>query len=208
MPLPGPFRVKFDHAFHDEARTRHLARHHVERVLRWPRLVDDLAGVGGINSADRLTVWLANPPLSNAEDPSSILVLTRDRRGTREVQDAWRVYHSDVPISRVRSAREALFAFLNRYGIELQIGSESRRLFTASRVPMGPSGNAEARLPDAVSNIDVRLVQILELFPENASIDVSLAYAVNATSVRADLARHTRRAPLSERVVGRLRLQQ
>ncbi len=181
-----------------------MARHNVERALRWPRLADDLSGIDG-DSRERVTVWLASPPIGNAENPSSILVVTCDRRGFRHVQDAWRVYHSDVSLSRVRSAREALHAFLDRYGVELQIGSATRRLFTGCRIAMGPAGNSDAGLPAAAASADVRLVQILELIPESAQIEVSIGYAVNESAVRADLARHTRHSTPSRELSPRVR---
>jgi hypothetical protein len=45
----------------------------------------------------------------------------------------------------------------------------------------------------------VRTFQLLELVPESAVIDVSIAYAVNETAVRADLVRHEIRGGRSSR---------
>jgi hypothetical protein len=101
----------------------------------------------------------------------------------------------------VRSAREAFLTFLGRYGLDLQIGDASRRLFTSCQVPMGPSGNAGARLPDAAADVDARAFQILKLVPETGVIEVSIAYAVNETAVRSDLVRHELR-------VGRLSMRE
>jgi len=134
-------------------------------------------------------VSLANPPMETP-DPSSILVITREKRNARHVQDAWRIYRGDLDLSRVRSAREAFLAFLNRYGLDLQIGNASRRLFTSCQVPMGASGSAAVHLPDAAADFDVRTFQLLELVPESAVIEVRIAYAVNETAVRSDLVRH------------------
>jgi hypothetical protein len=182
-------RIRFDTSFSGDVRSHHLTHHDVERVLRWPRCSDDLTGQGDEQAAERITVSLANPPMETP-DPSSILVITREKRNARHVQDAWRIYRGDLDLSRVRSAREAFLAFLNRYGLDLQIGNASRRLFTSCQVPMGPSGNAAVQLPDAAADVDVRTFQLLELVPESAVIEVRIAYAVNETAVRSDLVRH------------------
>jgi len=182
-------RIRFDTSFSGDVRIHHLTHHDVERVLRWPRCSDDLTGQGDEQAAERITVSLANPPMETP-DPSSILVITREKRNARHVQDAWRIYRGDLDLSRVRSAREAFLAFLNRYGLDLQIGNASRRLFTSCQVPMGPSGNAAVRLQDAAADFDVRTFQLLELVPESAVIEVRIAYAVNETAVRSDLVRH------------------
>jgi hypothetical protein len=182
-------RIRFDTSFSGDVRGHHLTHHDVERVLRWPRCRDDLTGQGDEQAAERITVSLANPPMETP-DPSSILVITREKRNARHVQDAWRIYRGDLDLSRVRSAREAFLAFLNRYGLDLQIGNASRRLFTSCQVPMGPSGNAAVQLPDAAADFDVRTFQLLELVPESAVIEVRIAYAVNETAVRSDLVRH------------------
>jgi hypothetical protein len=181
--------IRFDTSFSGDVRSHHLTHHDVERVLRWPRCSDDLTGQGDEQAAERITVSLANPPMETP-DPSSILVITREKRNARHVQDAWRIYRGDLDLSRVRSAREAFLAFLNRYGLDLQIGNASRRLFTSCQVPMGPSGNAAVQLPDAAADFDVRTFQLLELVPESAVIEVRIAYAVNETAVRSDLVRH------------------
>jgi hypothetical protein len=182
-------RIRFDTSFSGDVRGHHLTHHDVERVLRWPRCSDDLTGQGDEQAAERIMVSLANPPMETP-DPSSILVITREKRNARHVQDAWRIYRGDLDLSRVRSAREAFLAFLNRYGLDLQIGNASRRLFTSCQVPMGPSGNAAVQLPDAAADFDVRTFQLLELVPESAVIEVRIAYAVNETAVRSDLVRH------------------
>ncbi len=182
-------RIRFDISFSGDVRSHHLTHHDVERVLRWPRCSDDLTGQGDEQAAERVAVSLANPPMETP-DPSSILVITREKRNARHVQDAWRIYRSDLDLSRVRSAREAFLTFLNRYGLDLQIGNSTRRLFTSCQVPMGPSGNDAAQLPDESADIDARTFQLLKLIPETAVIDVSIAYAVNETAVRSDLVRH------------------
>ncbi len=183
-------RIRFDTSFSGDVRSHHLTHNDVERVLRWPRCTDDLTGRGDEQQpAERVAVWLANPPM-DTPDPSSILVVTRERRNARHVQDAWRIYRGDLDLSRIRSAREAFLTFLGRYGIDLQIGNASRRLFTSCQVPMGPSGNAAAQLPDESADVDARTFQLLKLIPETAVIDVSIAYAVNETAVRSDLVRH------------------
>jgi hypothetical protein len=170
-------------------RSHHLTHHDVERVLRWPRWSDDLTVQADEQVAERIAVWLANPPMASP-DPSAILVVTRERRNARRVQDAWRIYRGDIDLSRVRSAREAFLTFLDRYGLDLQIGNASRRFFTSCQVPIGRSGNAAAQLPDAAADVDVRTFQLLKLVPETGVIQVSIAYAINETAVRSDLVSH------------------
>ncbi len=106
------------------------------------------------------------------------------------MHDAWRVYHSDVDLGRVRSARDVLVAFLDRYGLDLRLGLEGRRLFTGGEVPMGSTANTRAQVVHAPEGAVVRTLEMLRLVPERASIEVTIAFAINETVLRRDLARH------------------
>lgn len=193
VPRHG-LRVKFDNAFPRVAPPRHINRRDVERVFRWPRWVDELTAGADISPSDRVTVWVANPLTSVPRDPSSLLVVTRDRRGDRWVHDAWRLYHSDVDLRRAQSARDVLTAFLDRYGLEVQIGALSRRLFLPCRLPMAAAANASARVIGALSRPEIRRLEMLRLIPERAEIEVGVAFAVDERSLRSDVARHARPA--------------
>jgi hypothetical protein len=190
-------RIRFERGFNGDARSQyhHLKHHDVERALRWPRSMDELTSAA--TRSQCVAVWVASPPMVKPA-PSSILVITREHRNARHVQDAWRIYHGDVDLSRVRSAGEAFEAFLGRYGLELQIGLERRRLFRDCQIPMGPCGNTSAKLPAAAADIEVRRLQILKLIPETAVVEVSVAYAINETAVRLDLRRHENCSPGSQ----------
>jgi hypothetical protein len=187
-------RVKFDRAFTCEAPAHHVNRRDVERVLRSPRWADELTAGVQDTPFDTVTVWVAGPPTSVRGDSSSLLVVTRDRRGDRWVHDAWRLYHCDVDLRCARSARDVLIAFLDRYGLEVQIGDASGRLFLPCRLPMAAVANASARVIGALSRPETRRLEILRLIPERAEIEVGVAFAVDERSLRADVARHARPA--------------
>jgi hypothetical protein len=193
VPLHG-LRVKFDRAFPSDAPSHHINRRDVERTLRWPRWVDELTQGAELALSDAVTVWVATPPTSVRDDPSSLLVVTRDRRSDRWVHGAWRLYHSDVDLRHARSGFDVLTAFLDRYGLEVQIGDSSRRLFLPCRLPMAAAANASARVIGVLSRPETRRLEILRLIPERAEIEVGVAFAVDERSLRADVARHLRSA--------------
>jgi hypothetical protein len=197
-PVSAParrVRIKFDGAFPRHALTHHVSRHDVERVLRWPRWVAELTEGAEIRPSESIIAWVATPPMPNPRDPSVLLVVTRDRKNDRRVHDAWRLYLSDLNLGRARSARDVLAAFLDRYGLDVQLGIESRRLFLPCRLPMGPTGNASMRIAGAESCGGVHPLEVFRLVPERAEIEVGIAFAVNESALRADLARHVRPGP-------------
>ncbi len=154
-----PVRVRFDGAFYAAARSHHLTKRDVERALRWPKSIDDLtddqAFLGGT-----VTVWLATSPPALPVDPSSILVVARGRRGDPQGFDAWRVYHRELDLSRSRSAREAFAAFLGRYGLDLRLGAEARRLFLSCAMPMAATANTDGEIAAASEGATVKRLTI------------------------------------------------
>lgn len=183
-------RVKFDSGFQSDAVAHHVTRRDVERVLRWPRWIDELTAGTETSLAEVVTAWVGRPPMPDPRDPSLLLVVTRDRRSDRRVFDAWRLYFSDIDLSRARSGSDVLAAFLDCYGFMLQLGAESRRLFFPGRIPMGPGGNASVRIDGAEPGAGVRPLEVTRLVPERFEIEVGIAFAVNEAVLRADLARH------------------
>ncbi len=182
-------RTRFDSGFYGDIRAHHLTRRDVERVLQAPRWVDRL-GAAEINRSvtETASVWYAGLPA--APRASSILIVTRGRADEQRVHDAWRVYHGDVDLSRVRSARDALAALLGRYGLEMRLGLETKRLFTAGTVPMGATANTQAQVLNVPETAVVRTLEMLRLVPEAARIEVTVAFAINETALRRDLAKY------------------
>lgn len=184
------FHLKFDLAFETDASSHHVSRRDVERALRWPRWVDDLTAGADLIPAETVTAWVATPPMPVQRDPSVLLVVTRQRRADRRVHDAWRLYLSDLDLRQARSGADVLSAFLDRYGIDIQLGTESRRLFLPRRVPMGSAGNASVRIGASEGTERARVLEVLRLNPERLEIDVGVAFAVDEHSFRSDVARH------------------
>jgi hypothetical protein len=196
VSVPGNgLRVKFDHAFYRHAPAHHVTRRDIERVLRSPRWVDDLTSQAQDGPpSERVAVWVAAPPTWSPYDPSTLLVVTRDRRGDRWIYDAWRIYHADVDLRAARSAVDVFSAFLARYGLEVQLGNESRRLFLPGRIPMAATSNATPRVIGELSRPETRRLEIVRLVPERAEIEVTVAFAVDERSLREGVARHARSA--------------
>jgi hypothetical protein len=185
-------RVTFDGGFYGDAYAHHLTRRDVERVLRWPHWVDELTAGADFALAETVTAWVAHPPVASPRDPSSILVVARERNAERRVHDAWRIYHSDVDLSGARSGLEVLTAFLGRFGVDARIGDATRRLFLPSRVAMGAAGNSSMQCADAPPGGDIRPLEIVRLVPERLEIEVTAAFAVDERALRSVLARHER----------------
>ena len=185
-------RVVFPGEFYHDAKSHRITRRAVERAFRTPKWTDAIVPERAQPAAsDGMTAWVADSATASPDDPFSILVMTRDRHGERSVHEAWRVYHRDVDLSRARSAHDVFVAFLDRYGLDVQIAGVTRRLFTACRLPMGPSGNAAMRVLGGVDQRKVHAVEIMRLAPERSEIDVTIAFAIDEKALRDDLARHT-----------------
>ena len=190
--MAGGGRVVFPGTFYREAKSHRVTRRAVERAFRTPKWIDAIVPERPqADASDRMTAWVADSATASRDDPCSILVMTRDRSGERSVHEAWRVYHSDVDLSRARSAHDVFVAFLDRYGLDVQIAGVTRRLFTACRLPMAASGNAGIRVLGDVDRRAVHSVEIMRLIPERAEIEVTIAFAVDEKALRQDLAKHT-----------------
>ena len=184
-------RVVFPGAFYHEAKSHRITRRVVERAFRTPKWIDAIVPERPQPAASEgMTAWVADSATASRDDPFSILVMTRDRNGERSVHEAWRVYHSDVDLSHARSAHDVFVAFLDRYGLDVQIAGVTRRLFTACRLPMAASGNAGMKVLSDVERRAVHAVEILRLIPERSEIDVTIAFAIDEKALRRDLARH------------------
>jgi hypothetical protein len=185
-------RVTFDGTFYGDALAHHLTRRDVERVLRWPHWVDDLTAGAEFPVPETITAWVAHPPVASPRDPSSILVVARERNAERRIHDAWRIYHSDVDLSRARSGVDVLTLFLARFGVDAQIGDATRRLFLPSRIPMGRASNSSMQFGGAAVAADIRSLEIVRLVPERLEIEVTAAFAIDERALRGVLARHER----------------
>lgn len=191
--MEGAGRVVFPGVFYQEAKSHRVTRRVVERACRTPKWIDAIVPAREQPpSSDGMTAWVADSATASPDDPFSILVMTRDREGERSVHSAWRVYHGDVDLSRARSANDVFVAFLDRYGLDVQIAGETARLFTACRLPMAPAGNAAMKVMADVDRRHVHAVEIMRLIPERAEIDVTIAFAIDEKALRMDLARHDR----------------
>lgn len=194
---PGrPVRLKFDLAFQSDARAHHVTRQDVERVLRWPKWVNELTAGANLMASQSVRAWVASPATSETHEPSLVLVVTRDTREERRVHDAWRLYLSDVELSGARSAYDVLKAFLERYGLDVQLGTQSRRFFPPCRIPIGPAGNTSLHIQGAEPGFGVRTLEVFRFVPERAEIEVGVAFAIDERRLRADLARR-RRTPFN-----------
>jgi hypothetical protein len=184
------FYLKFDAGFETDGPAHHVSRRDVERALRWPRWVDELTAGADLAPSETVTAWVASPPMIARRDPSVLLVVTRQRRTERRVHDAWRLYLSDIDLRQARSGGDVLSAFLDRYGLDVQLGAESQRLFLPRRVSMGAEGNASVRIGGSEPAEGARVLEVFRLNPERVEIEVGVAFAVNEHSFRADVARH------------------
>lgn len=63
------------------------------------------------------------------ENTYSLLVFCTRLGYVQKVQHGWYVFHSEFDLTGARTALDVFKAFVNRYGIELEIGNNKRKLF-------------------------------------------------------------------------------
>jgi hypothetical protein len=148
---------------------------------------------------DPISIVLQLPKPLSRNDPYSLLVLTTRKGGNQVVDDAFRIYHSEIAITETTSPLAALRAFLDRYGLWVVVGNHSpTKLSVYEVVPFDPRvGVTPVRLVeeptlDRAFYLVARIRQSQHLHV----IEVAMAYAVDLRRYTKDLNKHGVRTTL------------
>lgn len=129
---PARYRVLFTDAFKLSEERRGIRRKDVEATVLRPHAYQHLlTDRFRDESAPTTSLYLTHHGSPGASDRYTLIVHTDRKGSTQHVLRAWRVYHSDVDLSRARAPLDVLEAFVDEYGIPIYVGeSKSLAKFT------------------------------------------------------------------------------
>ncbi len=105
------------------------------------------------------------------------------------VEDAWRVYYSDIPLDAFAAPKALLVAFLDRFGITMRLGGKEGRLFL-EQVVASIDANRLFEPRDPIQRGEEIIVNLMFKANLDGSADVAMAYAYRLTDYLAALRRH------------------
>lgn len=182
--------IRFQEDYNTNARSRGVTRAMAEEVMAAP----DVTGIVGdpANSQhSAMYLHLKRHVAETGDVAFGVLVVSGRRDGEYFVMDGWRLYHDIHPQAALASARDALRAFVDRYGVTIQLGREVGKYLEGVTIPARPNGEipmvsyAEVLPPDAHVSVTL-LAQRLE---SPGRLAVTLGYAINEMPYRLDLKR-------------------
>jgi hypothetical protein len=125
--------------------------------------------------------------LDPGRDSYSVLVFTVRLGDARVVRYAWRLYDSDVHTEPAQSARDALLALVNRYGLPLLVNGELVPILEMRRIP-GPLTPSLIRVGHREG---LGYLLVAELEPESGGTVFSyITFALNEAEMLHDLRGH------------------
>jgi len=108
------------------------------------------------------------------------------------IEGAWRLYHDVFDIAALRTARDTLRAFAERYGLLVRVGDRVGRYLEDVSVQALPNGSMPVlSLAEPLARDAVGAVEAVARRRENPlRLHVTVAYGVNEGAYSADLRRH------------------
>jgi hypothetical protein len=198
---PSLYRIEFSPEFKDEHERKGVDRRDVELTLRKPDAVEHFHPSGyGIQDSKATSIYAKRfPNNSRPLNAFTLLVFCQRNGDIQRVGPAWMVFHSDVDLSSAETPSAVLKAFLERYGVDSQVGEQVARLFWYQRIPIVSEKPTNIiKVPHFQQGDDIAILfqQGLRL---NDSIEVVYAFAVNNKAYDADLVAHGVRIKPSKR---------
>ena len=100
------------------------------------------------------------------------------------------IFHSDVDLSRAKTPLDVLKAFIDKYGVEVQVGEKTGKFFWHEKVPLAPNQITNFfgfPAPDPMIDMSacVEPGGIID-----GVLQIVYAFGVNHTSYDADLLKH------------------
>lgn len=145
---PSHYRVVFGQNFNICAALGTKVAHVVDGIAR----PDDVQHFTGRNGEKPFSLFLKFQPGSTPGRSFWLMVYAHRTGTTLLVQNAWRVYVDDVDLTEAQRPVHVLRAFVQKFGLEIQIGSETGSFFVDKDLPMKPGEVIEAYVVKGVRN--------------------------------------------------------
>jgi hypothetical protein len=191
---PSLYKIEFTDTFRNLSETRGIEKRDVEQALRAPDFVQHLRPeLLGIATAKLTSLYLKE--FKNSQHPSntySLLVFCHRSGYVQKVGEAWRIFPSDVDTSTAKSPLDVLKAFVNKYGLEIEVGDRKGLFFWHEHVARSQGSNSETNLI-RFNKIDptIDMSTTFEVGKlDSTGIEIFYAFSINHTAYDADLAKH------------------
>jgi hypothetical protein len=133
------YDIKFEKQFSSLSQLG-IRKSHVQSAIRNPDLVEHLYDKN-YEDFSKISLFLKFPK------PDFCLLVYASRSGsTLIVLWAWRIYTSDIDISKASTALDILKLFVEKYGIELKIGKKSSKFFISEKISFSSIEDAKKYL--------------------------------------------------------------
>lgn len=185
------YRAQFQPSFRD-AQKLGIRRAHVEAALARPDAVQHVKPpLKDPRNFPSISLY-AKYQNGNRFNAHALIVETERRGDTQLVETAWRVYPSEVDVSKAESPLDVLHAFIDTYGLEFRVGDGEKTKWVYYQTFTLPPGQEKTQVlkfenPGLVSHTGHAIVSIDKT---SRLVEVALAYVVNLSKYSVDLKKH------------------
>ncbi len=140
---------------------------------------------------DKFSLFLKWHPGSAREDGFWALAFTYRDGPKLEVQHLWRVYPSEVDVSKAQTPVDLLAAFCQKFGLDVTVMDRKTAKFIAQeRFPAKYGHAAEVEWKVVQHFIPHITTASIRKFPEDQHVDVGIVYAIDVEKYKTILRRH------------------
>lgn len=187
---PDLYEITFPASF-KQFSDRGIRREHIRQALNYPDdvehvLPDDMPFKG----EGSFSLYVKHHRSSDPNDNFSLLVVSSRKGYQQRVDDAFRVYPSDVNIGSAKYPVELLKALVEKYGLPLDVGNQKGKFFflvIIDKVPEEETFIIGAPFP---RDKNVPYEAKFTLRETENTIEVAMAYALDEGVYRNDLKKH------------------
>jgi hypothetical protein len=180
---PEPFRKRF----YPLAVTKNKVEEAVKQPDDFQHLMADRTTVG---EEDIFSIFLKRSMRSGYEQ-NWFLVQSLRRELDQIAQSAWRVYPSEVDLSKAEKPIDVLKAFVDRFGIEVKVGSRTAKFIDVTSFPKsGEQMKYAVEVPNLAAHPDYFLSMSHRTTIDVATFDIGLVYCIDMAVYRKSLIAH------------------
>jgi len=187
---PRLYKIGFSDFFKKETMKFGITRSHVEDSMRSPHRVEHLMLPGNFSRADdppTFSLYLKMPRVQRRANVFSLLVLSTRNGADQSVIAAWRVYHSEVDVSKFERPLDVLRAFAEKYGMPVTAGNRTANFILYEVIPI--LGDATGFM----SGPKMEAGAIMFFFKVRSDLqvlEVACAFHLDVNRYKRDLRRH------------------
>lgn len=183
---PSQYRTEFTESFTQLLEPLGIRRNHVEAAVHNPDSVEHVH-LRQATEMEALTISAKNFSGRPGHSTFTLLVVSTRHGDKQIVNDAFRVYHSDVHISPGSTPMDALRSFVKVYGRPFSIGTSPSQKFFLDQVFAIEGDKAVTNVDTPVEfGSEVKMTSFVRLSVLGC-VEVALAYAIDISHYRTTL---------------------